>query len=86
MDPEQDADVITVMEYKGRTVKIVTSQVAGDTVRFIDTSGLTDLSMLIVVAQHVLNKVDRYGSVALFALALQGLAVQMIEADLNNES
>jgi len=87
MEPwDEDDDVVTRMKYRGHTVKIIVSEVNEEMIRIIDTSGLTDVSMMMIVSRLLWNRIKEGGSVAGFTHALQAIAIQLIDAKLNRDT
>lgn len=82
----EDDDVLTRLTYKDQTVKIVVSEVNEEMIRIIDTSGLTDVVMMIIVSRLLFNRITANGSIAQFTHALQAIALQLIDAKLDRES
>lgn len=82
----EEDDVITRLTYQGETVKIVVSRVNEEMIRIVDTSGLTDVAMMIVVSQLLMDRIHTGGSIAQFTHALQGVALQLIDAKLNRDT
>ena len=85
-DWNEDDDVLTRMSYQGHTVKIVISEVNEEMIRIIDTSGLTDVTMMIIVSRLLYNRMVANGSIAVFTHGLQGIALQLIDAKLDKNT
>ncbi|RLA44348.1 MAG: hypothetical protein DRR06_09930 [Gammaproteobacteria bacterium] len=83
---DEDPDVVTRMKYQGHTVKIIVSEVNEEMIRIMDTSGLTDVSMMILVSRLLWNRIKDSGSVAGFTHALQAIAIQLIDAKLKRDT
>jgi len=85
-DWNEDDDVVTRMKYRGNVVKVVVSEINEEAIRIVDTSGLTDVTMMVIVSRLLWNRIVEGGSIAAFTNTLQLVAVQMIDAKLNRDA
>jgi len=85
-DWNEDPDVLTRLTYQGHVVKVVVSKVNEEMIRIVDTSGLTDISMMIIVSELLMRRIREGGSIAQLTNALQGIAIQLIDAKLNRDA
>jgi hypothetical protein len=83
---EHSDETLVRIQYAGMIIEIVESQEPGDSIRFIDSSSLTDMEMIITVSHTVVDLMERQGSMAAFLLALQQTAIQVLDAKLANQT
>ena len=72
--------VITELNYKGRVFKIVVSADGGTVIEFVNTSGLTDTTLMAVVGAPTMQLIHNAKLMGMFQLTLQLLAVVMVDA------
>jgi hypothetical protein len=79
LDDDQEG-ILTELNYRGRVVKVVRSQSAEDVIRIINTSGLTEVELIVSMGHLTVDKLEAAGTLSAFLFATQLLGVMYVDA------